>query len=230
MKTKAASILSFEEFISIASINEDPKKIVLYRGQANDHPLLPRICRDDPTTDTALVEKEMLSELRRLAIRHGYDYKSDWDWLALAQHHGMYTRLLDWTTNPLAALWFACQSRPSTGMYSVVWLFVVTQATQINIFNNSDPLGITSTKVFRPNWISPRLSAQLGWFTAHAYTNSKKKFIPLESNDKFSMLKITIPYMKKRQMLIKLDTCGVNEASLFPEIDGVCRYLNWKHK
>jgi hypothetical protein len=225
-----ASIFTFEDFVGIASINKDPKKIILYRGQPSDYPLLPRICRDDPKKDTTAKEKVMLDELRRLSIRHGYAYQSSWDWLAMAQHHGMDTRLLDWTTNPLAALWFACSSKTLTGVYSVVWLFVVDKSIQLDLLAHSDPFLVGSTKVFRPNWITPRLSAQLGWFTAHAYSKKQKRFVTLESNKRYTISKIKVPLERKAQMLVKLDTCGINEASLFPEVDGVCKYLNWKYK
>ena len=117
-----------------------------------------------------------------------------------------------------------------TGRYAVVWLFVVDKAMQVDPSVNSDPLAIGSTKIFRPNWITPRLSAQLGWFTAHAYSKKQKRFVTLESNKKYTISKIEIPVPRKAQMLVKLDTCGVNEATFFPEVDGVCRYLNWKYK
>ena len=103
-------VKSFREFQEI--ILEIPtERFILYRGQAQDKTLLPKIARYS-VPDAEETEREMLEDFKRRSL-HLIDTHpgNSWDWLALAQHHGMATRLLDWTENPLIALWFSISSR-----------------------------------------------------------------------------------------------------------------------
>lgn len=206
-------------------------EVILYRGQSNDMPLLPVIARKNPTIDTALVERRMLGELkRRSTLLSGLDISNTWDLLVCAQHFGMATRLLDWTSNPLAALWFACRNE-DVQSDSFVYLLVLDDRLQLDAEKESDPFDIKLTRVFKPKLNNNRIVAQSGWFTAHRYSISDKRFVALENNKDIGreILRVQIPGAMKLNLLDRLSSLGISHQSMFPDIEGVCKHLNWLH-
>jgi len=222
------TVSSFAEFQNII-LNIPLDQFTLYRGQNLDKTLLPKIARYD-IEDVEKVEREMLEDLRRRSI-HLIDYQpgNSWDWMALAQHHGMATRLLDWTENPLIALWFSMANADAKHSdYSVVWGFKAPPEDIVASTDEMDPFQEGSTKVFKPNHITRRISAQFGWFTIHKY-NKDKKFIAFEKNKEYSerLFKIKVNAECFSECKLRLHNFGINSASMYPDIDGLAKHVQW---
>ncbi|MCG8473864.1 MAG: FRG domain-containing protein [Cytophagales bacterium] len=139
----------------------------------------------------------------------------DWHCLALAQHHGLATRLLDWSFNPLVACYFAVDEE-SDNTDGVIKYDPIKQIdlSKKTIFD------CDIVAPFRPSHTCNRQTAQQGCFTYHP--NPKRSF-----QDDVS-LKIIIPKNIKAELRRVLDLYGFNHQTMFPDLDGLSKYRNWR--
>lgn len=223
------SVNCLKDFIKYVEDDTDGSNTVLFRGQANDWPLLPKLARLNVKDGNVLAtERSMLESFKSRSLPF-LDSKpeSDWEWLSIAQHYGMPTRLLDWTTNPLAALWFAVEQPGLEGENGVVWAFPPKSEDFVSDPTNTNPVEIKGTRVFQPKHVTRRIVAQHGWFTAHPFMKDRLRFVPMNINRRYKdrLTKLIIPPTSFAPLRLGLDRCGINASTLFSDLAGVCKDL-----
>lgn len=244
---KAISIADFDDYFKkirvhaltnaltayVSEMGAIPK--TLYRGQSEDKPLLPKLGRYTAIRGEELrnVEKRLISEFERTLPSYSdlHDRLNEWDKLALAQHHFLATRLLDWSSNPLIALYFALAKRPNNRNEDkrVVWLLNTTEQESPDF--EKGPFDQQRTVVFQPKDIANRITAQQGWFTCHQIWPTTQQFGNLSEingfNDKLTKFVIPGDDRTRIEFLEILDSFGINQRTVFPDIDGLSMHLNW---
>lgn len=202
----------------------------IYRGQSNDSwEVIPSLFRIQSNQRFKLLENHYLDRFKRMSygmLKQIPD--TDSEWFTLAQHHGLPTRLIDWTYNPLVALYFAVENSHIDGA-----LFHIV-VEDIELFelqgHKKKKVKFESPRYLKSNHISNRVSSQSGCFLEFpVFDNcpiSLREYFESENNDDLlDLRKLTIPSKSKPRIRKQLDDLGINEFFIYPDLDGLSRYI-----
>lgn len=192
---------------------------IIYRGHANHNwRLIPSIGRygsDEWSKESLDLEIKSLEEFKKRSIPYlKVTPKTNIEWLCLMQHHGCATRLLDFTKNPLIALFFASDPSEATDGEVLIAKYGRTyeNVSDENLFERSNNFA------YYPPHITERIVGQSGCFVYSYKPNAPLNGKQIEA--------ITIPKLEKYTLRRELNELGVSYSSLFPGIDGICKDLN----
>jgi len=211
------TIKSFAELHAV--VEKQQGRGFIYRGVSSvSYQLIPKLGRYKKfnSSNIALAEKTMLRLFKEQVVPYlTFVPQNSWDWLALAQHHGLPTRLLDWTRNPLVAAYFAVEDEFDADSL----IYAYPNRTFIVTTKYRDPFKRAEVGKFIPRHITTRITAQAGLFTIHPK--------PLEPFLAPEIERIVIKRKFKRELKKILYNYGIHRASLFPGIDGLAKHIEW---
>ncbi len=252
MDSKEYAVNSWSELMDALyfdSWNEGLKRFrsaYVYRGLENAaYPLTTALNR----LGESHLEKHLLRNFRKYSQIQN-EFTSVWKWLALAQHHGLPTRLLDWTYSPLVALHFATANfmnfNKDGAIHAVNYVDTKSFLPEIlaNIIEEEGSHIFTAEMLDRAAKTLPELqSLKVKEFTIFFEPPSMDQRIvnqyavfSMMSNPNFIIsnwlkdkpiryFKIIIPAKLKWEIRDKLDQANINERVLFPGLDGLAIWL-----
>lgn len=247
---------SFDETLQLLLGVELDKKLNRYRSKyafrglaSSEYDLKPAIQREHYAFDKA--EKAFLRNFKKYGEIKNKDSINDWQLMTLAQHHGIPTRLLDWTWSPLVALHFATDKMDKMDKDGAVYSIDVEKSLDIlpnklmeelkkenhpNLFTidilknfkledieniSSDPFYL----FFEPESMDPRIINQYGFFSIVNKKNGYTIDEILEERKMDIIQKIIIRADLKWEIRDKLDNSNINGRMLFPGLDGLADWL-----
>lgn len=221
-----------------AFIEDLPKEFCLSRGQSGDYPLLPSALRKDNETGSRKFPKRAIRNFLTQFKINSYQYmaapwdiRNDIEWMLYAQHFGLPTKLMDFTTSHITSLLFAVEKAFQTDMEkdAVVYFLKPSALNQMNMeqanilnVSSSDTImadGYDGPIVVQGRKNNIRINAQKGLFVL--FQDDDK---PLEITvDEDVLKKVVICGDATKDILSSLFSMGISFSHIYPELTSVSK-------
>lgn len=241
MRYQDINVSSVSELLAALQTQTKSRDLIWFRGHAQkDWKLIPSLARNP---SHLMQETEVIKRFIQLAVPHLTEAppKTDWEWIFLMQHHRVPTRLLDWSESPLAALWFAVNTKNSidTKIDGAVWCLdplALNREARLRGRLETELPGFESDKIL-DNYLpdrqdqgvgqnpvaasgrrnSRRMAAQLGNFTI--FDRSPNSIEDVGAG--LHVWRLVIPAAAKAAIAEELRLLRFTELTLFPDLDRV---------
>jgi hypothetical protein len=214
----------WHEFLSFLDLRMHSRWI--FRGQSSESWDLRPSAGRKPGYDP-LFEERVFRVFKKDARLHTHMAETDdWDWLALGQHFGLPTRLLDWSTNPLVACFFALMDESYDKENAVVYAYPLSEQQIVDPNDTAtwpSPFEIMEVGFMFPSSLAPRISSQRGLFSVHPRPDEAWRPKEIEDN------RFIIPAEFRFTFQRKLFRLGVDAAHIWANLEGVCGSLKWQY-
>ncbi len=213
----------------------------IFRGQSNpDWEVTSTIERELRYSDqeNSSIENKLISEFKRAApnyLNQNQIPAKLVEWMALMQHYGAPTRLVDFTKSPYIATFFAFENIFENYKYVTVWAVESYKLKQLanEVYIDDDvPQLMKNNKYLvypiEPFIMNERFEKQQGTFliTGNINQSLATNFIEMGLLEDMGIIKkINIPKIEKNSVIQDLNLMNINPVTLFPGLDGYSRYI-----